>query len=251
MKRSMLVGLLLALTLLMVPMAALAQPAEAGTSSGASNCVYHYVQRGQTLSWIARYYGVNMWTIAQRNGIANPNRIYAGQTLLIYCKAPAPKPPPQPPHHPQPPACPPQQWPPGHPACPPPTPPQPACAILPVLGFGQLWYSNAQVRNSLGCPAAAEFGLNAYEQYFKGGYAVGDMNTKMVYAMYSNGTWTTFATNFDPNAPSPYLVPPLGGQYLPRPVAASMQQFQGGYMLWTASRGIYVLYHNGTYRLYN
>jgi LysM repeat protein len=43
----------------------------------------HVVQRGETLSGIARSYGVNMWTIARANGIANPNYIYAGQRLVI------------------------------------------------------------------------------------------------------------------------------------------------------------------------
>jgi LysM repeat protein len=43
----------------------------------------HIVQRGETLYSIARRYGVNMWAIARANGIANPNRIYAGQRLVI------------------------------------------------------------------------------------------------------------------------------------------------------------------------
>jgi len=45
--------------------------------------VVHVVQRGETLYSIARRYGVNMWTIASANGIINPNRIYAGQRLVI------------------------------------------------------------------------------------------------------------------------------------------------------------------------
>jgi len=45
--------------------------------------VVHIVQRGETLYSIARRYGVNMWTIARVNGIVNPNRIYAGQRLVI------------------------------------------------------------------------------------------------------------------------------------------------------------------------
>jgi LysM repeat protein len=43
----------------------------------------HVVQRGETLYSIARSYGVNMWTIARANGIANPNYIYTGQRLVI------------------------------------------------------------------------------------------------------------------------------------------------------------------------
>ena len=45
--------------------------------------ITHVVQRGETLYSIARRYGVSMWTIAQANGIANPNRIYVGQRLVI------------------------------------------------------------------------------------------------------------------------------------------------------------------------
>ncbi len=45
--------------------------------------VYHYVQRGETLASIGRRYGVSYWAIAQANSLSNPNRIYAGQTLVI------------------------------------------------------------------------------------------------------------------------------------------------------------------------
>lgn len=45
--------------------------------------IVHIVQRGETLSAIAVRYGVNMWTIARANNIANPNRIYVGQRLII------------------------------------------------------------------------------------------------------------------------------------------------------------------------
>lgn len=45
--------------------------------------IYHYVRYGETLSSIGRLYGVNPYSIAQTNGILNPNRIYAGQVLLI------------------------------------------------------------------------------------------------------------------------------------------------------------------------
>ena len=44
---------------------------------------WHRVVWGQTLSSIGRYYNVSPWAIASANGIANPNRIYAGQWLYI------------------------------------------------------------------------------------------------------------------------------------------------------------------------
>jgi LysM repeat protein len=43
----------------------------------------HFIARGQTLSGIARFYGVSPFAIAQANNIFNLNRIYAGQTLCI------------------------------------------------------------------------------------------------------------------------------------------------------------------------
>ncbi|MGD8969191.1 MAG: LysM peptidoglycan-binding domain-containing protein [Anaerolineae bacterium] len=43
----------------------------------------HVVRRGETLYSIARRYGVDMWAVARANGITNPNRIYAGQRLVI------------------------------------------------------------------------------------------------------------------------------------------------------------------------
>ena len=43
----------------------------------------YMVRYGDTLASIARYFGVNMYSIAQANGIYNLNRIYAGQVLVI------------------------------------------------------------------------------------------------------------------------------------------------------------------------
>lgn len=69
-----LVSLLASVVLLVIPEAALA---ECG--------VYHQVLRGQNLFRISLRYGVNMYTIAAANGIADVSRIYAGQTLYIPC----------------------------------------------------------------------------------------------------------------------------------------------------------------------
>ena len=41
------------------------------------------VRRGDTLSGIARRYGVSMWALARANGIRNPSFIYVGQVLRI------------------------------------------------------------------------------------------------------------------------------------------------------------------------
>ena len=53
--------------------------------------IYHYVRYGETLSSIGRLYGVNPYAIARANGIPNPNRIYAGQVLLIPTYYPGPR----------------------------------------------------------------------------------------------------------------------------------------------------------------
>jgi LysM repeat protein len=45
----------------------------------------HIVRRGETLSHIAWRYGTTTYHLATINGIANPNRIYAGQRLKIPC----------------------------------------------------------------------------------------------------------------------------------------------------------------------
>jgi len=42
---------------------------------------YYVVCRGDTLSSIARYYGVSMSYLQWRNGVPNANRIYAGQFI--------------------------------------------------------------------------------------------------------------------------------------------------------------------------
>jgi LysM repeat protein len=43
----------------------------------------YVVRYGDTLVGIARYLGVNVYALAQTNGIYNLNRIYAGQVLII------------------------------------------------------------------------------------------------------------------------------------------------------------------------
>lgn len=47
--------------------------------------VNHTVLKGQNLFRISLRYGVSMSAIAKANNLANVNRIYAGQTLLIPC----------------------------------------------------------------------------------------------------------------------------------------------------------------------
>jgi len=59
-------------------------PTSPSTSGGQQGqYVTHTVQRGETLSSIARQYGTTWQAIAQANNIANPSQIYAGQSLKV------------------------------------------------------------------------------------------------------------------------------------------------------------------------
>lgn len=67
------------LTTLSLPSAALA----ATKASPTQRWGYHIVKKGETLSHIARYYGVSVGALASANGLSNPNYIYIGQHLHI------------------------------------------------------------------------------------------------------------------------------------------------------------------------
>jgi LysM repeat protein len=45
----------------------------------------HIVQRGETLTSIARRYGTTVWTLARMNYLPNPNVVYVGQRLRVPC----------------------------------------------------------------------------------------------------------------------------------------------------------------------
>ena len=64
------VGVLM--TTLSLPNAALA----ATKASPTQRWGYHIVKKGETLSHIARYYGVSVGALASANSLANPNYIY-------------------------------------------------------------------------------------------------------------------------------------------------------------------------------
>ncbi|MCB0061657.1 MAG: LysM peptidoglycan-binding domain-containing protein [Caldilineaceae bacterium] len=81
MNRRALFALILTCAMLMtfMPIAATAAPAEAPAASGA----VHIVKKGETLSHIARYYGVTVNALANANGISNASYIYVGQRIYI------------------------------------------------------------------------------------------------------------------------------------------------------------------------
>lgn len=53
------------------------------TDGGQASVIWHTVQRGETLSSVARRYGTTWQVVARANGLANPNQIYVGQKLKI------------------------------------------------------------------------------------------------------------------------------------------------------------------------
>lgn len=56
---------------------------QTSTSAVAGEKVYHTVQRGETLSGIAKKYGTNVVKLVALNGIVNPNKIFTGQKIRV------------------------------------------------------------------------------------------------------------------------------------------------------------------------
>jgi len=54
----------------------------------ATHQIVHVVRWGENLTWIAGHYGTSVQDIMYANGLTNPNRIYAGQRLIIPSTAP-------------------------------------------------------------------------------------------------------------------------------------------------------------------
>ena len=81
MSRYGIVALILAIAVLAtaLPANAIAAPAEAPTASGS----VHIVKKGETLSHVARYYGVTVKALAHANHLSNASYIYVGQRLHI------------------------------------------------------------------------------------------------------------------------------------------------------------------------
>ena len=155
-------------------------------------------------------------------------------------------------------------------------PPSTGCAITPVLGFGQIWNSNATVRAKLGCAQAVESGVWGAEQTFERGLMFWRSDTNRIYVLRSDQTWQLYDDTWregdqewDPNI----LVPT--GLYQPkrgfgkvwrdqsgvrsalgwatteeRGLTMAVQPFDGGMMLWSNIRGTFVLYNDGTWARY-
>ncbi|MEZ4733932.1 MAG: LysM peptidoglycan-binding domain-containing protein [Caldilineaceae bacterium] len=78
-RTALLLFLCFALTATLLPTAASAAPAAAPAASG----YYHIVKHGETLSHIARYYGVTINALKYANHLSNANYVYVGQKLYI------------------------------------------------------------------------------------------------------------------------------------------------------------------------
>lgn len=154
---------------------------------------------------------------------------------------------------------------------PPPPPPTQHCAIMPVLGFGQFWNSNAQVRDCLGCPTAPEAAIWMGEETFQGGKMFWRQDTGAIYVLFNDGHWLQFPDTWRAGEPEvdPNIVPP-GGYYQPRRgfgrlwrsdpnvrermgwsilvehgFSGAIEPFEGGLMLWSPQLGIYALCNDG------
>lgn len=78
-RNALLLFLCLMLSATFLPTAAFAATEAAPAASGN----YHVVKPGQTLSHIARYYGVTVNALKHANGLSDANYIYVGQHLSI------------------------------------------------------------------------------------------------------------------------------------------------------------------------
>lgn len=58
-------------------------PAAAQSAASSQCAMFHTVQRGDTLSKLARTFNVTVAQLTGWNSITNANRIYAGQTLCV------------------------------------------------------------------------------------------------------------------------------------------------------------------------
>jgi hypothetical protein len=150
-------------------------------------------------------------------------------------------------------------------------PPQPACAYLPVRGFGRLWSSNAQVQAALGCPTypTQDMPVVFLAQRFQGGVMLWtEAEPGFVYALFRDqmkyiavpDTWREGEAEPPEAAPQGFYTPTgrlgkawregtgvrqrlgwaleaqkVGGGWVPDPAAArngAWQSFMYGTMVW-------------------
>lgn len=145
-------------------------------------------------------------------------------------------------------------------------------------GFGLLYDASPTVRSRLGLPTAAAAQVAVSTLQFERGmmYRRGDTSTIYVIFFEQPGVWYRFADSWTEGSPSGGGDGPVAGQYLPprgfgkvwrdnpdfktrlgyaltpdaQTFTGNAQSFEGGTMLWSQGRWIYVLYSDGTYERY-
>ena len=81
---SLFLALALVLVLTALPGAVMAAPAAGHYGNNYHSCGNCYiVQPGDSLSQIAKWYGVSVNYLCHKNGISNPSKIYVGQVIYI------------------------------------------------------------------------------------------------------------------------------------------------------------------------
>jgi serine/threonine-protein kinase len=191
----------------------------------------------------------------------------------------APTPQPKPTSQPKPTAQPKPAPQPTQPPAPQPTqaPALPRCQDALAGGFGNLWRTNAEIRNAIGCPIEAEQAGYSVEQLFQGGqmYYREEEHQFWVFDGGVSGTWRrrldVYLSDPEPTDPAPDgLITPASGfgrlwqkdpairQALGWATTPEVgftgvfQRFDHGIMLYSAAinghgKRIYVLYNNGTF----
>jgi hypothetical protein len=149
--------------------------------------------------------------------------------------------------------------------------------VIPVTGaFGSVYWAHADVQSKLGAPASAEFVVNASELGFQRGTMYERLDNDLIYVLLATNTWSTADdtwTSADPPGGGPG---PAAGLYVPakgfgkawsadKSVADALgyavkpeghvlegrvQGFAHGLMLYSDQGFVYVLYSDGTWKLY-
>jgi hypothetical protein len=133
------------------------------------------------------------------------------------------------------------------------------------------------VRSRLNCPIEAEKSIWSAEQGFQNGTMIWFEDTSYIYVLYNNGLWQSVADTFVEGQPEsdPGIVAPWG-YYQPirgfgkvwreepgvrdrlgwgtegeRGANLSRENFENGMMIWSPTRGVMVLYQDGTWQGFN
>src|SRR5512140_2676116 len=84
--RAAMATLVMLVALLMAASPALASTQTADLQPQESKTCFYTPTYGETLTAIAQRYGTSVQTLAEMNGLANPNRIVSGVTLVVPCR---------------------------------------------------------------------------------------------------------------------------------------------------------------------